>query len=146
MTTETPPRIRGERLSIYAGAPMQLVLGDYDEGKSPRINTVCARYLDIVAAESPTWPLAKWSAVCDALNGSWLMDDAAIRYLWATVADFDGLGKKWGIDQDALVSELRDASLAKKIAIIEIVERFWLRAELPAEQALAQAGAKISAD
>lgn len=136
----------GEKLSIYAGEPMALALTGHDDNRSGRINTVCDRYLQIVAHDSPTWTLAQWSAVCDALNGCWLSDEANIRFAWAEVADADrlnGLGAKWGLDAIALAEQIRAMTHGQRVALIEIVERFWQRTDLPTAEALKSAGAKI---
>lgn len=138
--SEEKPKFRGERLSIYAGEPLALVLGGHDENRSGRVNQVCARYLAIVADSQPRWSQAQWSAVCDALNGCWLGDDLSLRYLWAEVADTQGLGDKWGIDQDALVRELREMPMAGKVAVVELVERFWAHCDRDTSAALAAAG------
>lgn len=136
----------GEKLSIYAGEPMALILAGFGENRSGRLNTVCDRYLQIVAHDGPTWTLAQWSAVCDALNGIWLSDEASVRYAWAEVADADrlnGLGPKWGVDAVALVEQIRTMTHGQRVALIEIVERFWQRTDLPTAEALKSAGAKI---
>lgn len=136
----------GEKFSIYAGEPMALALVGFDENRSGRINTICDRYLQIVASESPTWTQAQWSCVCDALNGSWLSDEINIRLAWASISDadkLDGLGAKWGIDAQALAEQVRAFSHSQTIAMVEIVERFWNRTDLPTAEALQAAGAKI---
>ena len=147
MAEETPTKPRGERLSVYAGEPIALVLTGHDENRSARLNNVADRYLQIVGHDSPTWTEAQWSAVCDALNGCWLSDEASIRFAWAEVADADrlnGLGAKWGIDATALAAEIRDMTHGQRVAVVEIVERFWRHCELPTLAALKQAGAKIA--
>lgn len=133
----------GEKLSIYAGEPMARVLVGHDENRSGRINTVCDRYLSIVAEHGPTLRLAEWCAACDALNGAWMSDEASIRFMWAEIADCEGLGDKWGIDQPALTERIRELPLAAKVAMMEVVERFWGRTDLSTADALALAGAKI---
>lgn len=143
MTTDKTASKRGEKLSIYAGEPLALVLVGHDENRSGRINTVCARYLGAVAAHCPRLREAEWMAICDALNGTWLRDDDSIRYTWAEIADCDGLAEKWGIDQQALAQRVRDMDFAAKVALVETVERFWSRCDLPAAESLKLAGAVI---
>ncbi len=138
--SDEKPKFRGERLSIYAGVPLALVLGGHDENRSGRVNEVCDRYLAIVADSQPRWSQAQWSAVCDALNGCWLRDGDSLRFLWAEVADTEGLGQKWGIDQDELVRELREMPMAGKVAVVELVERFWANSHLDTPAALTAAG------
>ena len=136
---------KAQRYNIYAGEPFELAVNGHDENRSGRVNIICDRYLQIVADESPDWSIEKWSAVCDGLNGYWMADQISVRSAWAEIADFEGLGKKWGIDQEALAAEIRAMSTAQKVALIEIVERFWKNSELPTDEALKQAGAKIKA-
>lgn len=137
MTTDT-------KLSIYAGEPLALALAGYAEGRSARVNTVCARYLGLVAEFVPTFTRAEWSAICDALNGVWLRDEHSLRFSWAEIADCEGLGAQWGIDQEALAIRVRELDLARTIALVETVERFWLRCDLPTDEALKQAGARLA--
>lgn len=136
---------RGEKLSVYAGEPLALVLVGHDENRSGRINTVCDRYLAVVAAHCPKMSEDEWMAACDALNGACLRDDASIRFVWAEIADCAGLGEKWSIDQFALAQRLRAMPLAEKVALIEVVERFWSRCDLDSREALKLAGAQIEA-
>lgn len=134
------------KLSIYAGAPIQRALEGY-ENRSGRLNTVAERYIDIIARDCPALTEAEWCAVCDALNGYWMEGgDMGIRMAWAEVADADrltGLGKKWGIDAQALAEHMQCMSAGGQAALAEVVERFWQRPELPTREALERAGARI---
>lgn len=135
------------KLSIYAGAPIQRALDGY-ENRSGRLNTVAERYLDIIARDCPALTEAEWCAVCDGLNGYWMEGGAnlGVRMAWAEVADADrltGLGAKWGVDALALAEHMQCMSAGAQAALAEVVERFWQRPELPAAEALAQAGARI---
>lgn len=137
----------GQRLSVYAGEPISRVLDGHDENRSGRLNTVVDRYLQIVAHDSPEWSLAQWSAVCDALNGSWLTDEASIRFAWAEIADADrihALGAKWDVDAAGLAQQVRGMTHGQRVALVEIVERFWARCDLETAAGLRLAGAKIA--
>ncbi len=136
-----------ERITVYAGEPMALALVGHDDNRSGRLNSICARYLALVARDSPTWTRAQWCAVCDALNGAWMSEEVGIGFSWAEIADADrlnGLGEKWGVDAQALAAEIRALPFCAKVALIEIVERFWVHAGLETDAALHAAGAKIA--
>lgn len=136
----------GQRLSVYAGEPVRRVLAGHGGNRSARLNTVADRYLQIVARDGPQWTRAEWSAVCDALNGCWLADEAGIRLIWAEVADADrlnGLGGKWDVDASALARQIRAMPHGQRVALAEIVERFWTYCGRETEDALRLAGARI---
>lgn len=135
---------KAPRYAIYAGDPLQNVLSGHLTHRSGRVNEVCARYLQIVADQSPEWPLAKWSAVLHTLKGYWLHDSACARLAWARIADCTGLGEKWGVDQEALAKEVREMSSTQRIALLEIVERYWQRSDIGSVAALKMAGAKVA--
>lgn len=136
-------------MSIYAGPPIRALLDGHDENRSARLNTVAERYAAIVAAHTPELSEAEWCAVCDALNGCFMGAGEAllgVRYAWANVADCEGLGTKWGVDQDALAQRLRTASLAEQVSVAEVVQRFSRNTDLALREALELAGARISGD
>lgn len=136
------------KISIYAGEPIQQVL-DGHENRSGRLNTVAERYLDIVRRDCPALTQAEWCAVCDALASYWMgAGDSAlsIRMAWAEVVDadrLDGLGEKWGVDAAALADRMQRMSAGAQVALAEVVERFWQHRQLPRDEALAKAGARI---
>lgn len=70
---------------------------------------------------------AEASAICDVLNGTWLLEDTW-RHIAMEVEDGDrlnGLGRKWGIDGRALARRLSECSLVELCAIADASERFW---------------------
>lgn len=91
------------------------------------------RYLDLCQDALPTLRLGEWCAICDAMNGIWMHDGWSPRYLWVEISETEGLGEKWGIDQEALVTMLRGASLATTLAIVDVVEQFWSREDWPTD-------------
>lgn len=139
----------GERISLYAGPPVAEALAylgeSYAENRSGRINTVCERYLAMVAHELRSLALsrAEWCAIFDANNGvvEYLGAPLMPSGIWANVHD-STLGEKWGIDQRALVGKLQRLTPATLIAIQEACDRFWSRAEMPTDAALAACGIK----
>jgi hypothetical protein len=135
------------RFSIYAGTPMVAALaalGQEGINRSGRLNTVCERYMAMVTDALARLDLSRgeWCAVMDANNGvqEWTGDPWHGTMLWANVADTPGLGEKWGVDQEVLVARLRALGKTDLIAVQEVCDRFWSHADLPTDDALAQAG------
>ncbi len=134
------------RISVYVGPPLQAALDAVagDDAPSSRINTVCERYLALVADELRRVSLtrAEWAAIMDANNGVTLYPVPAAM-MWANVHDSPRLGEKWGIDQAALVRRLQALPPGALIAIQEACDRFWSRADLPTDAALHAAGITV---
>ena len=132
------------RLSIYAGPPLQRVLEGHDDNRSRRINSVAERYAYVVARDCPALPEAAWCAICEALMGD---SGVGVHLAWAELDSADrlsGLGDKWDVDIAALVKMLRDGTAGQQVAVAEVVQRFWRHTDLPADEALLLAGARIS--
>lgn len=114
-----------------------------NSGLSARLSEVALRYRNLVVASRPELTEAQWCAVCDALKGCWLQVDAGgrdpVQDLWMEVADCEGLGEKWHVDQAALAARLREASYPELVAIYEVVRAFWQHPERPTSEALALA-------
>jgi hypothetical protein len=139
------------KFSIYAGAPLIAALdaiGErYEENRSGRINTVAERYMAMVADLIGRLNLshAEWCAILDANNGVQVYI-GAIEFpsmIWANVHDTPGLGEKWAIDQADLVQRLQALPRSSLIAVQEVADRFWSRAEKPTRQALKEAGINV---
>lgn len=137
------------KFSIYAGAPVERALSclgaDYAQNRSGRLNSVCERYLAMVADELGrlTFSRAEWCAILDANNGVDLGADYMSMppmLVWANVHDSRGLGEKWEVDQLALVARLQALPKASLVAIQEAADRFWSHSELETSAALAKAG------
>src|SRR3990167_6873607 len=83
------------------------------------------------------------SLICDALNGTWLLDDSW-RHCVMEFEDairLNGLDKKWGVDAPAFLSAAREWDDADKLAICDAVERFWREhSESPTGEALLAVG------
>jgi hypothetical protein len=112
---------------------------------SATVRRIVARYLDLVECELDQIELSEPEAalVCDALNGLWMGEAAAVRLLWAEVADaiaHDRLDAKWGVDGEALVAKLRRLTPGQRLALLDSVERFWLQADRPAAEVLREVG------
>ena len=77
-------------------------------------------------------------AVIDSTNGT-MLDNFSIRLMFANVEDsidYDSLAEKWGIDGEALVLKLKNASVGYLHALADAIERYWLisEGELTAEK------------
>jgi hypothetical protein len=116
----------GERITIYAGDPIRRVLQVDGENRSGRLNAVCERFDVIIHDELSRMTLARdeWCAICDVLNGTWLLDNNW-QSCWAEMLDSPEMDDKWGIDHKALGWRLKEMSLAGRAAVVDVVERFW---------------------
>lgn len=140
------------RTTIYLGEPLQRLLeASGRENRSGRINCMAECYNTIIQDEllhldlSPT----EWCAICDANNPGWgvySLGDAltSANFAWANVADTEGIGAKWEIDDKALIEKMRAMRPAQRIAVYEVVSRFWDHPKLNAltrDELLRDAGA-----
>jgi len=134
------------RTSLYLGAALRRLLDDRPEGaglwtRSGLLNTVAARYAEIVRRHCPTLTLAEWCACMDALNGVWMQAQSTeeaglLTVVWAEVYDadrLDGLGVKWGCDARTLAERIREMDYAATVALVDAVERWWARGDRPGE-------------
>ena len=138
----------GKRIQIYVGEPLAAELAKMPPGQSVsgHVNALAARHAMMRADVTPRLSVAEWSAICDALNGSYLLDADTAQHAWASVADTEGLGEKWSIDQESLVAKLRALPASARVAVAEVVEAFWAQAPESDDgtpDALATAGAKF---
>lgn len=99
------------------------------------------RYYEMLRRSLPRFPRAEALAILDVCNGV-LFDPWSAPLIWASVADADGLGEKWRIDQAALAERLRGLSYAEALAVVDAAERFWLASAggAPVDDALAASG------
>jgi len=133
-----------EKFAIYAGEPLARVLAGHEHERSARVNQIAADWLAMTNGQAPALTVACWQALLDALNSTALTDQATLRLCWAAVADADGLGDKWGIDQAALAERLRGLSLPQLIALREVLDGAWnLMGGHELLDALRLAGARI---
>ena len=133
-----------EKFAIYAGVPLSIVLQGHEHQRSARVNQVAAEYLQLIADLCPALTQAEWLATADALNSTAIDDDATLKYIWAAVADTEGLAEKWEIDPEKLVARLRKLTQPELMALREIIRRWWdLAGGYDTKQALHLAGAKI---
>jgi hypothetical protein len=142
--------VKSGKFSISAGPPMHAALGAVGDeragGHSGRLNTICERYLAMVAdelARLDPFTAAEWRAICDANNGVMPYADAVgtrPSRIWANVHDTPGLGDKWDIDQVALAQKLRRLPRTTLIAIEEALDRFWSHTEMDTDEAFRVAG------
>lgn len=135
------------RRSIYIGSPIQELLCLMgDENVSQVINSAVSRYIDIVRHHRPGFSLAEWGALCDGI-GDIVLDTNFMRYggqslvLEMSVArKMEGLAKKWGIDDRALIDKLCKLDMASAMAVAHVLGVFNAHRNLPLNEALAMAG------
>ncbi len=132
-----------ERLTIYAGPPVTTVLdgygGDGDAvSRTSRINTICERY-QMVCNAAPALSRAEWLALCDVLRST-LLDPISIQFMHHDVRDSDAADiARWGADRETLAERIAALSIGEKIAVAEVVAKWW-RAEGDHDARLAAAG------
>jgi hypothetical protein len=112
-----------------------------------RISHICGRYMELIAAVMPEFTVNEWCAICDANNGVALFDSVSLAGCVANVADSPELKDKWDIDIRALARRMDALPAASKIAIGEVVERFWgaphLNQGLTMDEQIRLTGARI---
>lgn len=158
MRPEEPKR----KLSIYVGSGIQAAFAaiiENDEltgfNRSGRLNSIAERYMTMIDAAMPKLAAAEWLAIFDA---NITTESPATAHAHANLWDYPytELGKKWDIDARELVSRLEDLPLASRLAVAEVIDRWWGGAHRLAEpdlsghgntrKALLRAGAKIKED
>lgn len=144
-----------ERLTIYVGPPVDEALrgigpgeagrGGDPESRSGRINAVCERYLATVERDMPELAKGEWCLFCDILNSSF-RDRHLIDGLALEVADSepDGTGEKWAVDVRALALKVDAMTFGQKVAIVEVVDRFWRITGTDYGEMLVAAGARLA--
>ena len=144
-----------KRFTVHLPAHALEALGmDPDQGLSGRISETALRYRALLDDAVPTLTEGQWCAVCDALNGYWLLMESRdgwsdpVRTAWANVADADGdgLGEKWNVDALALAKTLEAMPYVQQAAVCDVVRRFWKHPklnELPTADLLREAGARL---
>lgn len=139
------------KISIHAGQPIEAALNALGLGghanKSGRLNTVCERYLAMVADELGRLDISynEWCAIMDANNGvqPFVGHPEIHLMLSANIADTPSLGAKWDIDQPALVRKLQALPKSSLVAIQEACDRRWSRSDLDTELAMCEAGIPV---
>ena len=132
-----------ERKNVYFADEIFALL-DLDEGDrlSERVNYLIGAYYTMIADSMPLFSRGEWCAIMDANNGT-LYDHILPSMLWANLHDSPGMSAKWDIDQGDLVKQLQSLSRSQLLAVQEAINGFWRHHELPTDEALQRAGAKI---
>lgn len=114
--------------------PLLAALDDRDYKHESHRNEVARRdllrYYDSLARSLATVDLseAEASALCDANNGT-IWEPWSVSLLWANIADTPGLGEKWGVDTEVLISKIRGWDYHQALAVVDAIERFWVQCE-----------------
>lgn len=83
------------------------------------------RYLTVCHSALPTFPLAEWCAIFDALATMWPVDPTPPGSVHRVVTRTRGLGAKWDIDQQDLAARLEALDLTARCAVVDAAEQFW---------------------
>jgi len=143
-----------DRKSIYLPDKFDDLLDLRDDsggGISQRIAAILDRYGVICREDCPTLSRGEWGCVLEACSG-WASWAEAGQTLQAGIAlevhDYWLIDEwlteqnQWDLTRDqveALVTRLRDCTRAQTMAIVERIERFWRRAQMPTEDAYREA-------
>lgn len=156
LDSKATQRTDSKRFTVHLPPKALEALGRDDMiGLSGRITEVAMRYRALLDDATPTLTEAQWCAICDVLNGTWLICDDIdgrgdpVQGAWASVADAeeDGMGEKWNVDVSALAAALRDLPYAGQAAVCEVVRRFWKHPglnDLPTVDLLKACGARLA--
>jgi hypothetical protein len=135
------------RISIYPSPAIDRLLEALPGASvSGRISQAADYFMTIMDCEIQAiqWAKNEWCAVMDVLNGAQIgaviIDSPDWAFSWANMADSPEMDAKWGVDHEQLAAQMRAMSPTRKLAVYEAAARFWARAELPADEALAAAG------
>ena len=137
------------KASIYVGEGLLTALSVIEDGsnRSQRINTIAERYMAIIEDSMPEFTVSERTAIVDANNGCVLSDLQTATATYANIWDYpaDILSEKWGIDAKRIASKIRALSLPGRLAVAEVIERYWSGAYCINNQrkALERAGANI---
>lgn len=133
------------RTTIYLGPPLLAALEGF-ANRSGRLNELAERYAALIAEVTPALTKGEWCLICDILNASMRTADLG-RLLWAEIEDSepDGVGPKWGVDIKPLAAKVRAMRTGERLAILEVVDRFWAGPkDIPHRDMLDRAGARIA--
>lgn len=118
------------RITIYAGPPLGEALAPFERDRwSARANAIAARYLYLARASCPVLRETEWTILLDALRGV----DAQEVAGWAAMlpqevrdsAEPDAEGEPPDPARLDLADRLESLRPAERVAILEVVERFW---------------------
>lgn len=106
------------------------------------------RYYQVVRDELRKLPLSRNEVllVLDAMNG--VLVDTPGMYRGAVVLDvadhirLNGADAKWDVDGDVLISTLEAMSPGTLMALVDLAERFWLRADEDTDAVLRDLGVR----
>lgn len=144
MTADTLPR-GNARLTVYPGTALLTALAarrtrtddptapDKNERSRSALVTMFAdRYACMVEWAMPTFTVAEWCLIFDALNGAWMREPASqLAFLWAEVTDhirLNDAATKWGCSPD-LGARVEALPRVAMIALADAAERFWCHPE-----------------
>jgi hypothetical protein len=99
--------------------------------RSEAIRRILGRYAEICQADLPRLSRAEWLLCADALNGCWAQDTPT-HWAMASIEDhvsLNGADRKWEVDWPELQTKLKGFSRGGWVALVDLVERFWLSSE-----------------
>ncbi|WP_134499450.1 hypothetical protein [Microvirga pakistanensis] len=135
---------------FYPSKAVQDVLSTNPTGNiSDRINDVCEQHQDIVRFYMPSFQVNEWMAMIDCWNST-IRNATLVHHLEHSIRDaidLDDLAGRWNFNGDDLCNRLQVMGVGERIAIIEVVNRYWSAyggKTVDAVEALQAVGAKIN--
>lgn len=119
-------------------APVRERLEHEDQPESSVIRRDVARYYAVLRMELARglpFSAAEIALICDALNGYAFLEgedyEFSLRAWWAEIADgirLNRLDRKWNVtDRAGLVERCRNLSPGASAALLDAVQRWWIR-------------------
>lgn len=105
---------------------------------SSLMRSILERYDVIVKRSMPLLTVNEWCLIFDALNGTWLLDNAGlvISAFPVEISDairLNGADSKWGVDGSSLMAKINAMTPANILAAIDAAERFWVQDVQPVD-------------
>lgn len=137
-----------KRISIYVAPALDNALTgrtsaeDGMRSRSAVIAAMAERYTETCKRHMPSFALAEWLLIFDAMTGCWTLESSAIaaRSIALQVSDactMDAAHERHGLTLEQgrdLAGQLDALDFAASVAVLDAAERFWA-AELAAELA-----------
>ena len=107
---------------------LQLIQERTQRSRSETIRDIVKRYVEVCRRHRPDLERKEWYLIVDAFNGTIIDEQFALPNLAAQIEDaiaLDDADKRHAVDGEALLRKLRNLTYAEKLAVVDIVDRFW---------------------
>jgi hypothetical protein len=110
------------KIAVYVGPPMTRAIEAF-QNRSRRVNDLCERYMAMVEDACPALTVDEWRMLLEQLGGV-RRDVAGARRLWLelSMAPLDDAEEAVIA---GLIPRLKAATLTERLAILEMLDRYW---------------------